>query len=87
VRQLEAADLLGDGAGEGPLLVAEQLALQQPGGDGRAVELNEGLFPAGAQVVQGTRDEFLVPGSSAPEPLPASLRRLRVATPRAFRLR
>ena len=42
VRQLEAADLLADGAGEGALLVAEQLALQEPRGDGRAVELDEG---------------------------------------------
>ena len=57
--QLEAADLLGDGAGEGALLVAEQLALQQPGGDGRAVELDEGLPPAGTEVVQSACDEFL----------------------------
>src|SRR6202011_3800887 len=59
VRQLEAADLLGDCTGEGVLLVAEQLAPQQPGGDGRAVELDEGALPAGAQVVQGTSDESL----------------------------
>src|SRR5438093_7839561 len=59
VRQLEAADLLAHCAGEGPFLVAEQLALQQPGGDGRAVELDEGLPPAGAEVVQGACDELL----------------------------
>ena len=47
VGQLEAADLLADGAGEGALLVAEQLALQQPRGDGRAVELDEGAVPPG----------------------------------------
>ena len=59
VGQLEAADLLADGAGEGALLVAEQLALQQPRGDGRAVELDEGPVPARAQVVQGAGDELL----------------------------
>ena len=59
VGQLEAADLLADGAREGALLVAEQLALQQAGGDGRAVELDEGPLPAGAQVVQGAGDQFL----------------------------
>ncbi len=59
VRQFEAADLLGDGAGKSALLMAEQLALQEPGGDGRAVELDKGPLPAGAEVVQGPRDEFL----------------------------
>ena len=39
--------------------MAEQLALQQPGGDGRAVELDEGAVPARAQVVQGAGDQFL----------------------------
>ena len=59
VGQLEAADLLGDGAGEGALLVAEQLALQQARGDGRAVQLDEGAVPPRAQLVQGAGDEFL----------------------------
>jgi len=53
VRQLEAADLLSDGAGEGALLVAEQFALQEPGGNGRAVEFYQGPLPAGAQVMPG----------------------------------
>src|SRR5262249_29484881 len=59
VRQLEAADLLHDGAGEGALLVSEQLALQQPRGDGRTVQLDEGAALARAQVVQGPSDELL----------------------------
>ena len=59
VRELETADLLADGAGKGALLVAEQLALQEPRGDGRAVELDEGALAARAQVVKGTGDEFL----------------------------
>ena len=67
VRQLEAADLLADGAGEGALLVAEQLALQQPRGDGRAVELDEGAARARAQVVHGAGDEFLARAASRPE--------------------
>ena len=48
-----------DGAREGALLVAEQFALQQPRGDGRAVELDEGALAARAQVVKRTGDEFL----------------------------
>src|ERR1700674_5702999 len=59
MRQLEAAHLLGDGAGEGPLLMAKQLALQEPCGDGGAVELYKSPFPAGAHVVKRTSDEFL----------------------------
>ncbi len=59
VRQLEAAYPLADGAGEGALLVAEQLALQQPGGDGGAVDLDEGPLAADAEVVQRTGDELL----------------------------
>ena len=51
--------LLRDGAGEGALLVAEQLALEQPGRDGRAVHLHEGAFAPVAQVVDGARDQLL----------------------------
>ena len=59
VRQLEASHLLADGDGEGTLLVAEQLALQEPRGDGGAVELDERAALAWAQVVQGAGDELL----------------------------
>src|SRR5207249_7156162 len=52
-------DLLGDGAGEGAFLVAEQLALQQSRGDGCAVQLDEGTALPRAQLVQGAGDEFL----------------------------
>ena len=41
VGQLEAADPPGDGAGEGALLVAEQLALDEPRGEGGAVDLDQ----------------------------------------------
>jgi hypothetical protein len=59
VRQLKAADLLRDRAGEGPLLVAEQLAFQETRGNGRAVELDEGSVPPGTQVVKGAGDQLL----------------------------
>ena len=46
VGQLEPAGAAGDRAGEGPLLVAEQLALDESRGQGRAVDLDERLVPA-----------------------------------------
>ena len=57
--QLEAADFLGNGAGERAALVAKEFTFEQPHGDGRAVEFDEGAFPAAAQVVQGAGDKFL----------------------------
>ncbi len=39
--------------------MAEQLALQEPRGDGRTVELDEGPLAARAQVVKGTGDKLL----------------------------
>src|SRR5262245_5326486 len=59
MRQLKSADLLRDGAGEGALFVAEQLALEQPSGNRRAVELDEGPVPPGTQVVKGASDQLL----------------------------
>ena len=59
MRQLEAADALRDGAGERALLVAEHLAFQQAGGNGGAVQLDEGALPARAEVVDGARQQFL----------------------------
>ena len=57
--QLEAAGAALDGAGEGAFLVAEELALDQRLGNGRAVDGDKGLAAAGAEVVQGAGDEFL----------------------------
>ena len=56
---LELALALLDGRGEGPALVAEQFALDQFGGDGRAVDLDErgrradalGVQPAGHKLL------------------------------------
>ena len=58
VRQLEAADLLRDGAGKRPLLVTEQLALQEAGGDGRAVQLDERARATPAQIVDRAGDQL-----------------------------
>ena len=46
---LEAALARGDGAGERALLVTEQLALEQLGGNGAAVDGDEGTLTARAQ--------------------------------------
>ena len=59
LRQFETADPLGDGAGEGALLVAEEFAFQQAGGNGGAVELDEGGLLARTEVVYGARQQFL----------------------------
>ncbi len=59
VSQLEFADPLGHGAGEGAALVAEELALQQVLGDGGAVDGDEELLGARAVLVDGAGDELL----------------------------
>src|SRR5262249_39822068 len=59
VGELEAADATDEGAGEGAALVAEELALEELGGDGGTVELDEGAGAAGAGVVDGAGDELL----------------------------
>src|SRR5690606_27158759 len=56
---LEDAGAAGDGAGEGAALVPEQLALDQVGGDGAAVEDDEGALAAVARGVQGLGDQLL----------------------------
>ena len=56
---LEPALPLAVGAGEGPLDVAEQLALQDVLAEGRAVQRDERLVPPRAVVVQGLGHELL----------------------------
>ena len=55
----ELADLLAHRAGEAPLLVAEQLGLDQLFGDGRAVDLDQGVGVPLAGPVESARDQLL----------------------------
>ena len=63
--QLEASPLLGDRPGESALLVPEQLALDQPRRDGRAIELDHGLVAAGTLVVDGPTDQLFAGARAA----------------------
>ena len=58
VGDLELAAPIGDGAGERPAHVAEQLAFDQLFGDCGAVDFNEGRAPAAAQRVDRPRDQL-----------------------------
>ncbi len=59
LRLLEAAGGAHGGAGEGPLLVAEQLGLDQFARDRRHVDRDERSLAPLAVIVQRTRDQFL----------------------------
>src|SRR5260370_15296372 len=59
VGHFEAPNALRDRSCECALLVPEQLAFQQTCRNGRAIELNERLRPPGAQIMNGTRNQFL----------------------------
>ena len=59
LRELELADAGGGGAGEGAALVPEQLAFEQFGRQGRAVDLHEGRAAARRSPVNLTRDHLL----------------------------
>ncbi|OPZ05947.1 MAG: hypothetical protein BWZ08_02381 [candidate division BRC1 bacterium ADurb.BinA292] len=59
VGQFEATLAHRDGAGEGPLLVAEEFAFEDRLGEGGAVDLDEGLVGAEAVVVDRVGDQFL----------------------------
>src|SRR6516162_11330906 len=58
IRQLEAADALRDGAGKRAPLVSAELAFEQAGRYRRAVELDEGVRAAKAEIVDGAGDQF-----------------------------
>ena len=59
VRRLEPAGARRDGAGERAFLVAEQLALDQGGGNGRAVDAHERAAAPRAALVQRAREQLL----------------------------
>src|SRR5437016_5657698 len=67
VRELETADPSRDGTGEGAALVAEELALQEAGGDGGAVELDERATAPGAERVDQAADQLLASSRLAPD--------------------
>ncbi len=58
VGELEAADPLGDRTGERPLLVPEQLALEQACRHRGAVALDERVRASGTQMVHRARNEL-----------------------------
>src|SRR5690606_21593549 len=57
VRELEAPGLARHRAGEGAALVAEELGLEELGGDGRAIHADEGLLGPARVLVQRARHE------------------------------
>src|SRR5262249_49497451 len=52
-------DLLSDRAGEGALLVSEELTLEKSGRYRGAVDLDEGALTTAASVMDGARDQLL----------------------------
>gem|GEM_PF-2339635 len=65
VGELEAAEPALVRAGEGTLLVPEDLGLHQRGGDGGAVDGDEGLVPPRREVVNGAGDHLLARSGGA----------------------
>ena len=59
IRQLHSPNFLANCPRERPLFMAKQLAFEQPGGNRRAVYLDEGGIFLLAHAVNGTRDQFL----------------------------
>src|SRR5438874_605576 len=59
IGELEAADALTDSAGEGALLMPEQLALEKAARNRGAVQFHERVVAPGAQLVDGAGDELL----------------------------
>ena len=57
--EFEAANSLAQGSGEGALLVSQEFALEQPCRDRRAVEFDECSVLAPAELMDGSRDQFL----------------------------
>src|SRR5262249_6254731 len=59
VGQLEAADLLVQGAGESATLVAEKFGFEEARRNRGAIDFHESAFAARAEVVDGASDELL----------------------------
>ncbi len=67
MRELEAAEPSIDRAREGAFFVAEDLALEQRLGNGRAVQRDVRLQGPRAELMDGLRDEFLARAGLAPD--------------------
>src|SRR5882724_6363308 len=65
VGQLEAAHALCHGPRKRPFLVPEELAFEQSRGNGRAIQLHEGVRTPRAQVVNGACNELFARASLA----------------------
>jgi hypothetical protein len=59
VRDLEGAQLATERAGEGALLMSEQLRLEQLGGEGRAVHFDPWTVVSGGRRMQAAGDQLL----------------------------
>src|SRR5580698_1240231 len=63
VRHFETSDSLGERTGESAALMAKQLALEQAGGNGSAIHLDERSTAPGTEVMNGLRHQlFAGPG-------------------------
>src|SRR4029077_3827551 len=59
MRQFQAPDFLGNGAGECALLMPEKLAFQQAGRNGGTIQLYKGSLAARTELVDGPRNQIL----------------------------
>src|SRR5712692_5272107 len=57
--QFEAPDALRDGSSKSASFVTKEFAFEEPGRDGSAIQLHEGVRAAWAEVVNRARDQFL----------------------------
>jgi len=67
VGELEAADFLADGAGEGAALVAEEFGFKKTAGDGGAIHFDEGAIAARTEIVNRAGEKFLAGSGFAEE--------------------
>src|SRR5262245_46410232 len=65
--QFEADNTLREGPSKRNLFVTEQFAFQQARGNRRTVQLHEGVGLARAELMNGTRDQFLARAGLAPD--------------------
>src|SRR5206468_5742597 len=67
VGELEAADFLVDGPGEGAALVTEELGFKQAGRNGGAIDFDKSTIAARAEIVDGAGEKLLAGAGFAEE--------------------